>query len=291
MFTLKKRLIHLHSCPHISRKILRSILLQDPELKTIYHSSIANLQSMYHLPLQKAERILSYIQQTSPDQCLSYLKSKEIQTITFLDSDYPLLLKKIYDPPLVLYALGDKTVLCSEQRLAVIGTRAPTPIGRKTVSTLIPPITKKGWTIVSGFAKGIDSLAHWEAVNASGTTIAVLGSGHSYVYPKENVSLFSQMSKSHLILSEYPPQTPPQKWHFPARNRIISGLSKAVLVIEAKEKSGSLITADQALEQGRDVFAVPGSIYSPQSQGTNYLIQQGAMLVRNEYDILQGLDA
>lgn len=117
--------------------------------------------------------------------------------------------------------------------------------------------------------------------------MAILGSGHLHMYPKENVQLFSQMSKNQLILSEYPPDTPPQKWHFPARNRIISGMSKGVLVIEAKEKSGSLITADQALEQGRDVYAIPGSIFSPLSKGTNYLIQQGAKLVMSAEDILE----
>ncbi len=274
----------------MSRNLLRSILINDPELKKIYRDSEYYLQTEFKIPLIKARSIYKYLRNSSPEQILSYFYSKNIFTMTILDSDYPLLLKDIYDPPFVMYGMGDRAVIASERRLAVIGTRAPTSTGIQTVSKLVPAISRHDWTIVSGFARGIDSLAHWQTIKSSGKTIAVLGSGHSYLYPKENFSLFSQMSKKQLLLSEYPPDTPPQKWHFPARNRIISGLSKAVLIIEAKERSGSLITADQALEQGRDVFAIPGSIFSPQSKGTNFLIQQGAKLVLNEEDILQEIE-
>jgi DNA processing protein len=263
------------------------LLIEDPDLQKIYHDSNYLLQPRFQIPHVKAQSIYKYLCNSSPEQILSDFHSKNIFTMTILDSDYPILLKEIYDPPLVLYGMGARTIITSEKRLAVVGTRAPTSIGIQTVAKLVPAMSLRDWTIVSGFARGIDSFAHWQTIKASGKTIAVLGSGLSYLYPKENFDLFSQMSKKHLLLSEYPPDTPPQKWHFPARNRIISGLSKAVLVIEAKERSGSLITADQALEQGRDVFAIPGSIFSPQSKGTNLLIQQGAKLVLNEEDILQ----
>ncbi|MCL7746454.1 DNA-processing protein DprA [Halalkalibacter alkaliphilus] len=289
MSEFRKRLIHIHSCSSVSRNMIRAILNIDPQLLKIYDSSVALLQTHFRLSTKKAQTIHTYLKGSSPDQYLNYLQAKNIFVYTILDSEYPAILKQIYDPPLVLYGMGAKDIIFSEKRLAVIGTRTPTSIGSKTVSAIIPPLSEQGWTIVSGFARGIDSLAHWQALHSTGKTIAVLGSGHSYIYPKENFQLFSQMSKKQLIVSEYPPNTPPQKWHFPARNRIISGISKAVLVIEAKEKSGSLITADQALEQGRDVFAIPGSIFSPQSQGTNFLIQQGAKLVMNANDILQEL--
>ncbi|KHF39791.1 DNA-processing protein DprA [Halalkalibacter okhensis] len=289
MSEFRKRLIHIHSCSDISRNMIRTMLKIDPQLLQIYDSTNTLLQKQLKLSTEKTQRISTYLKRSSPEQYLTFLAQNNIFTYTILDSDYPALLEQIYDPPLVLYGMGVKNLMSSEKRLAVIGTRTPTPIGSKTVSSIIPPLSKEGWTIVSGFARGIDSLAHWQAVQSTGQTIAVLGSGHLHLYPKENFQLFSQMSKKQLIVSEYPPNTPPQRWHFPARNRIISGLSKAVLVIEAKEKSGSLITADQALEQGRDVFAIPGSILSPQSKGTNFLIQQGAKLVMNADDILHEL--
>ncbi len=142
---------------------------------------------------------------------------------------------------------------------------------------------------MSGMAKGIDAYAHWQAIEQRGQTIAILGSGLNYVYPPSHRDLFQKLAAQQLIISEYPPHFPPRKWQFPERNRLISGLSRGVIVVEAKEKSGSLITADQALEQGREVFAVPGPIYSPASQGTNHLIQQGAKLVMSAADVLNEL--
>ncbi len=271
----------------MSRSLLHSIIRVDPELLNIYDCSLSFLQNHINLPIKKAQTIHAYLKSSSPDSCLKYLSSIHVFPLTYLDSDYPTLLKEIYDPPFVLYGMGHRGIIQSKKNLAIIGSRSPTSTGSQTVAKLIPALSKQGLTIVSGFAKGIDSIAHWKTIQTSGRTMAILGSGHLHMYPKENVQLFSQMSKNQLILSEYPPDTPPQKWHFPARNRIISGMSKGVLVIEAKEKSGSLITADQALEQGRDVYAIPGSIFSPLSKGTNYLIQQGAKLVMSAEDILE----
>ncbi|ARK31012.1 DNA-processing protein DprA [Halalkalibacter krulwichiae] len=290
MNDFRQRLIHLHSCQSLTRNMMCRILYQDHELETIYDHTTKTWQNLFGLSKDTAQSLHQHLHSYSSIQILEYLKQKLIHVITIEDTDYPPLLKNIFDPPFVLYAIGQKAVLNNEKRIAVIGTRTPTDTGLQTLSTLIPPITRQGWTIVSGMAKGIDSHAHWQALKAQGQTIAILGSGFNYIYPKSNQELFSKLTQKNIILSEYPPNTPPKKWHFPARNRIISGLSKAVLVVEAKERSGSLITADQALEQGRDVFAVPGSIFSNESKGTNYLIQQGAKLVASHEDILCEID-
>ncbi|WP_227935798.1 DNA-processing protein DprA [Alkalihalobacillus deserti] len=290
MYDFRQRLIHLHSCRELSRNALCKILNLDNELKSIYDYSINQWKVLLQLSPQTAESLFKHLHSYTPPQLLNYFQKKNIHIITIEDKDYPHLLKQIFDPPFVLYGMGRIEILLEERRLAVIGTRIPSKVGVATVTELIPPIAEKGWTIVSGLARGIDSLAHWNTINTSGHTIAVLGSGFNYIYPKENIGLFLKLSQNNLLLTEYPPHTPPKKWHFPARNRIISGLSQAVLVIEAKEKSGSLITADQALEQGRDVFAVPGSIFSKQSKGTNYLIQQGAKLITQAEDILLELN-
>lgn len=286
MSEFRMRLIHLHSCREASWRLLYKIILHDRTLHDLYNYSKHQLQSLFHLTPSKAHRLFHDLHAYTPEQICSYYVKRKIQPITIADPAYPHLLKQIYDPPFVLYTMGMQRILTGEKRLAVIGTRRPTEAGLRSVARLIPPLVQQDWTIVSGMARGIDSSAHIETIRAGGYTIAVLGAGFDYIYPKENEKLFLHMSKKQILLTEYPPFTPPQKWHFPARNRIISGLSKAILVIEAKEKSGSLITADQALEQGRDVFAVPGSIFSAQSTGTNQLIQQGAKLVITEDDIL-----
>ncbi|MFC0558618.1 DNA-processing protein DprA [Halalkalibacter alkalisediminis] len=290
MSEFRLRLIHLHSCREISRNILCKILQRDNHLKLIYDYSIHQWQTLFQLSPKNANSVFKHLHSCTPQQLLNYFHKNNIHIITIEDQEYPLLLKQIFDPPFVLYAMGRIEVLFDNRRLAVIGTRVPSEFGVAAVAKLVPPLAEKGWTIVSGLAKGIDSITHSYTINTSGHTIAVLGSGFNYMYPKENIGLFLKLSQKHLVLTEYPPHTPPRKWHFPARNRIISGLSHAVLVIEAKEKSGSLITADQALEQGRDVFAVPGSIFSEQSKGTNYLIQQGAKLITSEEDILLELE-
>lgn len=286
MVDFRQRLIHLHSCSVVNRTVLCKILQLDNQLKSIYNYSISQWQVLFKLSPQTAETLFKHLHSYTPNQIVNYYSKKKIHIITIVDKEYPFLLKQIFDPPFVLYGMGRIEILFEERRIAVIGTRLPSKIGVQTVAKLVPSIAEQGWTIVSGLAKGIDSSAHWNTINTLGKTIAVLGSGFNYIYPKENVGLFLKLTQNNLLLTEYPPHTPPKKWHFPARNRIISGLSHAVLVIEAKEKSGSLITADQALEQGRDVFAVPGSIFQEQSKGTNYLIQQGAKLITSVEDIL-----
>ncbi len=217
------------------------------------------------------------------------LEKAGIEVITYQDKCYPSLLKEIYDPPLLLYLKGNANLL-NTPSLAIVGTRQATFYGIKTATRLSMQLSELGLTIVSGLARGIDTAAHQGCLKAEGKTIGVLGCGLDIVYPKENAKLYAKIiEKGGAIVSEFPPGTPPLAHHFPARNRIISGLSLGVLVVEAALKSGSLITARLALEQGREVFAVPGPAGSPYSHGTHALIKQGAKLVETVTDILEEL--
>lgn len=210
-----------------------------------------------------------------------------IDIISIQDEEYPEILKNIYDPPLYLYIRGNKKIL-KENSIAIVGCRECTQYGKKVAWELAYNIAKQNINIVSGLAKGIDGVAHKSAVVANGRTIAVLGNGLDIIYPSENIMLATEILKSGgAIISEYPLGERPQKQNFPERNRIVSGISKGIIVVEAKEKSGALITADFALEQGRDVFAVPGNINQETSIGTNKLIKQGANLITSYKDILE----
>ncbi|WP_231495797.1 DNA-processing protein DprA [Paucisalibacillus sp. EB02] len=205
--------------------------------------------------------------------------------ITIIDEKYPAMLKTIKDAPLVLYASGDTSLLFDAPAISVIGTRNPSEAAFLKTKFVIDPLIRENWVVVSGMAKGIDSLAHKLTLNENGKTIAVLGNGFHHIYPRDNKRLFYQIEQNGLAISEYPPNVPPKKYHFPERNRIISGLSFATLVIEATEKSGTMITVDQALDQGREVYAVPGSPHVPQTKGCLKLIQEGAKLVITHEDI------
>lgn len=200
----------------------------------------------------------------------------KVEEIRIGDVEYPESLRKIYDPPMKLFVLGNKKLL-KQDNIAIVGSRKPTEYGEKVAFEFSKKISEKGINIVSGLALGIDKYAHLGALSK---TIAVLGSGLDVIYPKENIDLAKNIiNNGGCIITEYSLGTKPEKLHFPQRNRIISGLSKGVLVVEASEKSGALITADFALEQGKEVFAIPGNIFNKTSIGTNSLIKQGAQLV------------
>jgi len=206
--------------------------------------------------------------------------------IKFEDIEYPSNLRYIYDPPRVLYCLGNISLL-NNICIAIIGCRESSSYGNKVAKYFSNRLSQAGITVVSGLAHGIDGVAHKYSLNNIGRTIAVLGSGLDIVYPRENESLYNDILKNGgLIISEFPLGTKPLKENFPKRNRIVSGLSHGVLVVEAKRKSGTSITVDFALEQGRDVYVVPGNIDSENSEGTNELIKQGAYLVTNPNEIL-----
>ncbi len=211
-----------------------------------------------------------------------------IQLLTYLDKLYPEKLKTISSAPALLYICGEnhETILKQEYSVAIVGTRTPTPYGEAVTKKIVTELSKRDIVVISGMARGIDSLAHQTALDHQGMTIAVLGCGLDIVYPPENKELMRKIMKHGLILSECPPGTQPYKTYFPARNRIISGLSDCVAVMEASKKSGTMITAGYAGDQGRDLFAVPGSIFSTHSSGTNQLIQDGACVLCEVEDML-----
>ena len=215
-----------------------------------------------------------------------YIKKNNIKVISINDKEYPESLKRIYDPPIVLYANGNLNLL-NNKSIAIVGCRLCSVYGKIITKKLAYNLSEKNITIISGMARGIDSYAHIGALEAKGSTIAVLGSGIDVIYPKENERLYYEIIRNNgLILSEYIVGTKPIPINFPRRNRIISALSNGVLVTEAKIRSGSFITVDFALEQGKEIFSVPGNINSANSEGTNSLIKQGAKLVTCVEDIL-----
>ena len=223
-----------------------------------------------------------------PDLELKKLDQLQFRLYCQSEPDYPAILKRIFDPPPVLYAWGGFEV-GDDVAVAVVGTRTPTPTGEFTAQELATQLSRQGLTIISGLARGIDAAAHRGALGAGGRTVAVMGSGLDQPYPPENRDLMAEIAAHGAVVSEFPLGTEPYAKNFPARNRIISGLSLGVVVVEAAHDSGSLITAGMALEQGREVFAVPGNVGSEGSKGPHKLIRQGAKLVEDFHDILEEL--
>lgn len=215
------------------------------------------------------------------------MEEHNIDIIGIEDKEYPSLLKEIYNPPLSIYIIGRKNIL-DNPGIAIVGSRDATEYGKEVAKNFSYNLSKRGFNIVSGLARGIDTFAHLGAIKEKGKTVAVLGNGLNTIYPKENAKLAKQIIKAGgCIISEYPLGIGPNRENFPARNRIISGLCNGILVVEAKPKSGTMITVNFALEQGRDVFAIPGNIDSICSIGTNELIRQGAKLVTNFEEIAE----
>ena len=204
---------------------------------------------------------------------LKKYQQSNIKTITFNDKEYPYMLKEISSPPLCLYCIGNLQLL-NTFCLAVVGTRKPTEYGLVTTKQYVKELVDANITIVSGMASGVDTIAHKQAMAENGNTIAVLGGGFNYIYPACNSALFREITKNNLVISEFAPEIKPQTYYFPIRNRIIAGLSRGVLVTEAGEKSGALHTKNYAADYGREVFAIPGKITSPESEGTNSIIRE-----------------
>jgi len=233
--------------------------------------------------------IISWQPKLSLEAEMEKLDRYGVKVFTCHDPHYPSRLKEIYDYPPVLYVRGS-LLPEDEWCLAVVGTRRATVYGRQVTEEIVADLAQSKITIVSGLAKGIDSIAHRSALDVGGRSIAVFGCGLDIVYPSENAELARQIIRQGALISEYPLGTKPKAENFPRRNRIMSGLSLGVLIIEADKSSGAMITAHLALEQNREVFAIPGSILSPASRGTNHLIQEGAKLVRDYTDILEELN-
>lgn len=235
---------------------------------------------------ETANEILKEEYRENLEQYIKYMNKYKIGLITIQDKDYPEKLKKIYDAPIVLYYKGDKELL-KQKSIAIVGCRQCSEYGKDMALKFSYELAKKEICIISGMAKGIDAYSHIGTLNAGGKTIAILGCGVDKIYPKENEKLYYEiLGKGGLIISEYIIGTKPDKMNFPARNRIISGLSDGILVIEAKKKSGTLITVDFALEQGKEIYVIPGNINSDNSIGTNELLKQGANFITCVEEIL-----
>ncbi|MGE7185187.1 DNA-processing protein DprA [Peribacillus sp. NPDC006672] len=280
-----EKLIHLHHCRGAGWKTIQIIMSNDPSLSSLFTMNHKEWVKMLPIPSNKLTLFLKDLHSLNTIDKLKRYEDCQIHCLTIYDDDYPFLLKQIFDPPWVLYFKGDKKLLTRRNTLGVVGTRKPTSYGLEALKTILLPLVKKKFVIISGVAVGIDAEAHKITLKEGGDTIGVLGGGLLQIYPKSNISLAGEIINKGLLLSETPPEMRAEPWMFPLRNRIISGLSKGVFVVEAKEKSGSLITAQAALEHGREVFALPGNVTSPESLGTNQLIQDGAKLVLSSKQI------
>jgi DNA processing protein len=247
-------------------------------------ASAATLQGLLKIDPGQAELVRSPYR----DGTMGRIEALRGSVLTLVDPDYPLLLSHIIDPPLVLHYRGNLALL-RRPALAIVGSRRASPYAINVAQQLARQLSPAGLTIVSGLARGVDAASHEAALDAGGSTIAVLGTGIDVVYPRSNARLFRRIEADGLLVTEFAPATPPVPQNFPVRNRIISGLSLGTVIVEATGRSGSLITARTAAEQGREVFAVPGSIFAPGSDGTHRLIQYGAKLVHDANDVVDEL--
>lgn len=267
---------------------LRALLDYFGSVQRAWHASSEELHRA-GLDRRSLENLLAARASLDLDRELERVSATGAQVLTWDSSDYPRLLLEIHDPPPVFYVKGTLTEE-DAWAVAVVGTRRASSYGREVTRRLVKALAHSGVTIVSGLARGIDAEAHRAALEAGGRTVAVLGCGINQVYPPEHRGLARQIVAQGALVSDYPVGTPPEGGNFPPRNRIISGLSLGVLIIEAGKASGALITADYAAEQGREVFAVPGNVFTHGSAGTNALIQEGAKLVLKPEDILEELN-
>ena len=272
--------------PGVGSTLIKRLLDRFKTPEAVFHAPTKELLRIEGLGEKVVGEIRKGPLEKMVERELTLLKEVGGTILTLKDDTYPKRLKDIYDPPALLYVRGE---LKREDELAVsiVGSRKTSPYGRWITEKVSQELARHGVTIISGMARGIDSLAHWGAISGGGRTIAVLGCGVDVIYPSENRKLFEKIIEQGAILSEFPMGSPPEGGHFPRRNRIISGLSLGVVVVQAGERSGSLITAGYALEQGREVFAVPGNVGAEGSRGTNKLIKEGAKVVESSEDILE----
>ncbi|MGP6147564.1 DNA-processing protein DprA [Jeotgalibaca sp. A122] len=260
-------------------------LINDPQLALEDIILRKGIWQNYNTACKKLDAVKKALEIENINRKMEKLQRTGTKVCTIIDEDYPDELKEIYLPPVVIYFQGDWE-LTRGKRLGIVGSRQITEYGKNVIATITPEVVRAGIITVSGLAKGVDREVHKQTIKHNGATIAVIGTGMDQFYPAENKELQKVMLKTQLVLSEYPLSVGPQRHHFPMRNRIIAGLSQGVLVVEAKEKSGSLITANVALQENREVFAVPGNILNAAYKGTNQLIQAGAKAVLSFEDIV-----
>lgn len=280
--------LRLTLTPGVGNATARKLLAAFGSAEAVFDSSPTALTAVVGERLAQALR--AHISAETAETVQHWLDADpRHHLLTLGDPDYPPALLETSDPPLLLYALGQRAVLAHRHKLALVGSRNPTPQGAENARQFAHALAERGLCVVSGLALGVDGAAHEGALQAGGPTIAVVGTGLDRVYPKRHLNLAHRIAEQGLLLSEYPLGTPPLAPNFPKRNRIIAGLSQGTLVVEAAVQSGSLITAHLAVEMGREVFAIPGSIHSPQARGCHALIRQGAKLVESAQDILEDL--
>jgi len=278
----------LKSIAGIGNRLCLELINCFGEPEKVFSASRKELLDVDGISKHLADRIASYQVAEEVKEDLALVQRNGFRIITFSDCEYPALLRQIHDPPPVLYVYGK--LRTNSLNIAMVGSRNATSYGSTTTRRLSGDLARRGFTVISGMARGIDSAAHIGALSAKGETIAVLGCGLGTVYPAENRKLFHRIAETGAVISEFPFLTPPEAYNFPIRNRIISGMALGVIIVEATRKSGSLITAKLAAEQGREVFAVPGSVASFKSMGTHGLIKEGAKLVENVNDIIEELN-
>ncbi len=284
----KRDWIALSMIPGLGNIAFRNLLEKFGTPEAVIKSGFAELSGVEGIKKEVALDITRGNFHCDPDKELSRVRDFGGEIITFNDEAYPLLLKEIHDPPMLLYVKG-REIPRNMAFIAIVGSRNATHYGMKAAEKFGQGIARRGLGIVSGMARGIDSASHWGCINGMGHTIAVPGTGIDIIYPESNKKLYNKIIDTGTVISEFPMGTSPMPANFPRRNRLISGMSRGVIVVEATRNSGSLITASLALDHGREIFAVPGSIDSFKSTGCHLLIKQGAMLVENADDVLEGL--
>ena len=283
-----KYLVALHRIPGLGPVRFRLLEARFGSMSQAWHASAADLAAA-GMDRRTVQEVTAARPRIDPDAEMEWLERTGVRAIPTRSPDYPGLLKETDDPPALIYVKGS-FLADDETAVAVVGTRGPTADGREMARRLSAGLAEAGVTVLSGMARGIDGIAHTAALDAGGRTIAVLGGGLDSVYPAEHARLARRITGAGALVTEYPLGTRPKAEHFPRRNRVISGLGHGVVVVEGDMKSGALLTVRHALDQNREVFAVPGSALSRKSEGTNWLIQQGAKLVTNVSDILEELN-
>lgn len=284
--TYKKYWVGLSSISCLGPKRILNIINHFGTAQKAWHASREQFVEVEGISQKIASQIEKERKNIDLSIKLKQLQDNDIKVITYEDENYPQVLKYIHYPPALLYVKGEFNFQ-DQKVVGIVGTRKYTSYGKRVATKIAGSLTRFGFTIVSGLARGIDTFAHRSTLDSGGRTVAVLGCGIDVIYPRQNINLAREIVKEGALISEFPPGTPPAAGNFPRRNRIISGLAYGLVVVEAAEKSGALITADYALEQGKDVFAVPGNIDSPYSRGCNKLIKEGAVMVGNPLDIVQ----
>lgn len=286
----KRDLLALHLVPGIGPRLCNALLERFGSARAALHASVDQLSEVPHIGPNIAAKIRQALAEPKVDEECALIDKHNVGVRFLGEPDYPATLALTVMPPHVLYVKGQLKEN-EEKAIAIVGSRSCTGYGRRIAERFAYDLARLGWTIVSGLARGIDGCAHRGALQAGGRTVAVLAGGLSRIYPPEHADLAEQVAESGALVSEAPMRMEPLAGMFPARNRIISGLCRAVIVIEATDKSGALITARHAGEQGREVFAVPGPVDSPSSSGSLWLLRSGAKLVRSADDVLEDLQA